>query len=44
MVTFAICSFVVLLFSTLIRNCAEEIDSVYHLSTVVLDSSCESCL
>lgn len=41
MVAFAICSTDVLLFSTLIRNCVVEIDSIYNLSTLVLDGSCE---
>lgn len=44
MVAFAVCTFDVLLFSTLIRNCVREIGSVYNLSTVVLDDSCESRL
>lgn len=42
MVASVVCSFDVLLFSTLIRNCVVEIDSIHNLSTVVLDDSCES--
>lgn len=44
MVASVVCSFDVLVFSTLIRNRVVEIDSIYNLSTVVLDNSRESCL
>lgn len=38
-VTFAICSFGISLFSTLIRDSIVETDSISNVSTVVLDGS-----